>query len=75
MDVKVGVPEVLKACGYGIATVRLLTEFGRTLDSAQFMILEPTPTPTPTPTKPESTEGGRCVSVLEWQGGAPALLG
>ena len=25
--------------------------------------------------KPESTEGGRCVSVLEWQGGAPALLG
>ena len=51
MDVKVGVPEVLKACGYGIATVRLLTEFGRTLDSAQFMILEPTPTPTPTPTK------------------------
>ena len=25
--------------------------------------------------KPESTEGGRGVSVLEWQGGAPALLG
>ena len=50
MDVKVGVPEVLKACGYGIATVRLLTEFGRTLDSTQFMILEPTPTPTPTKT-------------------------
>ena len=25
--------------------------------------------------KPESTEGGRGVSVLEWQGGAPVNLG
>ena len=45
-------PVILKACGSGEATVRLLTEYGGTeLDSIQVMILEPpTPTITPTPT-------------------------
>ena len=30
---------------------------------------------TPVPAKPESTEGGRRVSVLKWQEDAPVLLG
>ena len=51
MGVRVGVPVVFKVCGYGVATVRLVTEDRRTeLDSIQFIILEPTPTPTPVPT-------------------------
>ena len=51
MGVRVGVPVVFKVCGYGVATVRLVTEDRRTeLDRIQFIILEPTPTPTPVPT-------------------------
>ncbi len=49
--IRVGVPVVLKVCGYGVATVRLVTEDRRAeLDSIQFIILEPTLTPTPVPT-------------------------
>ena len=47
---------------------------GRLLDDGRVRRLEDGPYGG-TPLKPESTEGGRRVSVLRWQEGAPVLLG
>ena len=52
------------ATALGYAAVRRMLRLVRTLPS----LARPQP-------KPESTEGGRGVSVLEWQGGAPVNLG